>query len=175
MLDRTLPVELPQRDQKDQVDHGVHRLVEDKAWTDSLEKEFDCTDWEGGSGSSVAVGEGDPYRGRWRPRHTGDHIHRAVVGQERWARSVAPSSVENFANLAETVFGGSMVAQMGFGQREPMSQKKGMRWEVEMPHHHNCTCSQCRHLYQAVGVHHLQGNRHCFYSGIAREQDPDDT
>ena len=106
---------------------GIHRLVGDRAWTDSLEEGFDCMDWEGSRGSSVAVGEGDPYRGRWRPRHTGGHIHQAEVGQDGCVR-VVPNSAENLASPVETGFGDSVVAKTGSGEREPVARRRDMRW-----------------------------------------------
>lgn len=107
---------------------GIHRLVGDMAWTDSLGEGSDYTDWEGGRGSLVAVGEGGPYRGRWRPRHTGGHIHQVAVNQDGWVRSLVPSSAENLASPVETVSGDSMAAQMDSGEREPMIRRWGMHW-----------------------------------------------
>ena len=116
-------------DPEDQKDlRGIHRMVGDRAWTDLPEGGFDCTDREKGRCSFVAVGEGDPCRGRWRPRHTGGHIHQAAVGQDGYVRTVVPSSAEGPANPVETVSGDSMVAQMGSGKRERMTRRGGMHW-----------------------------------------------
>lgn len=75
----------------------------------------------------MVVGEGDPYRGRWRLRHKGGRIHQVVEDQGGGVRSWAQSFAGNLASPVETVFGGNMNSRASPGKRELAIQREGMR------------------------------------------------